>query len=58
MKKGVLHDESIGIHVASMSNGGEHQEHEETTKNLKKTLVKKNNTEMENKTQVWTKNLT
>jgi len=28
MKQGVLQDESIKIHIASMSNGGEQQEHE------------------------------
>jgi len=27
MKQGVLQDESMEIHVASMSNGGEHQKH-------------------------------
>jgi len=58
MKQGVLQDESMEIHVASMSNSGKQQEHEETEKNLKKTMEKKNNTKIENKTQVWTKNLT
>ena len=34
MKQGVLQDESMEIHVASMSNGGEQQEHEEKKKKL------------------------
>jgi len=32
-----------------MSNGGKQQEHEETTKNLKKIVEKKNNTKIEEK---------
>ena len=45
MKQGVLQDESMEIHVASMSNGGEQQEHEKTTKKLKKTVEKKRQNE-------------
>jgi len=58
MKQGVLQDESMEIHVASMSNGVEQQEHEKKTKKLKKTVEKKRQNENWNKTQVWTKNLT
>jgi len=45
MKQGVLQDESMEIHVASMSNGGEHQEHEKIAKKLKKTVEKKRQNE-------------
>ena len=31
MKQGVLQDESMEIHVASMSNGGEHKKHEKNS---------------------------
>jgi len=31
MKQGVLQDESMEIHVASMSNSGEQQEHEKNS---------------------------
>ena len=41
MKQGVLQDESMEIHVASKSNGGEQQEHEKTTEKLKKIVEKK-----------------
>jgi len=58
MKQGVLQDELMEIHVASMSNGGEQQEHEKTLEELKKTVEKRDKTEIENKRQVWTKNLT
>jgi len=36
MKQGVLQDESMKIHVASMSKGVEQQNHEENNKNWKK----------------------
>ena len=58
MKQGVLQDESIEIHVASMSNGGEHKNMKKTAAKLKKTVEKRDKTEIENKRQVWTKNLT
>jgi len=44
MKQGVLQDESMEIHVASMSNGGEQQNHEKIAKTGRKTMEKKNNT--------------
>jgi len=34
MKQGVLQDESMEIHVASMSNGGEQQEHEKNNSKI------------------------
>jgi len=58
MKQGVLQDESMEIHVASMSNGGEHKNMKKTATKLKKTVEKRDKTEIENKRQVWTKNLT
>ena len=58
MKQGVLQDESMEIHVASMSNGGEHKNMKKTAAKLKKTVEKRDKTEIENKRQVWTKNLT
>jgi len=58
MKQGVLQDESMEIHVASMSNGGEHKSMKKTAAKLKKTVEKRDKTEIENKRQVWTKNLT
>jgi len=58
MKQGVLQDESMEIHVASMSNGGEHKNMKKTTAKLKKTVEKRDKTEIKNKRQVWTKNLT
>jgi len=41
MKQGLLQDESMEIHVASLSNGGEQQEHEKIAEKLKKTVEKK-----------------
>jgi len=49
MKQGVLQDESMEIHVASMSNGGEQQEHEKTAEKLKKIVEKRDKTEIEKK---------
>jgi len=46
MKQGVQ-DESMEIHVALMSNGGEQQEHEKTAEKLKKTVEKRDKTEIE-----------
>jgi len=34
MKEGVLQDESMEIHVASMSNSGEQQEHEKNNSKI------------------------
>jgi len=58
MKQGVLQDESMEIHVASMSNGVEQQAHEEDSKTWRKKMEKKRQDWNWNKTQVWTKNLT
>ena len=41
MKQGVLQDESMEIHVASMSNGEQQQEHEKTIEKMKKIVEKK-----------------
>jgi len=43
MKQGVLQDESMEIHVASMSNGGEHKNMKKTAAKLKKTVEKRDN---------------
>jgi len=58
MKQGVLQDESMEIHVASMSNGGEHKNMKKTAAKVNKIVEKRDKTEIENKRQVWTKNLT
>ena len=58
MKQGVLQDESMEIHVASMSNGREHNNMKKIAAKLKKIVEKRDKTEIENKRQVWTKNLT
>ena len=58
MKQGVLQDESMEIHVASMSNGGEHKNIKKIAAKVNKTVEKRDKTEIENKRQVWTKNLT
>jgi len=58
MKQGVLQDESMEIHVASMSNGGEHKNIKKTAAKVNKTVEKRDKTKIENKRQVWTKNLT
>ena len=47
MKQGVLQDESMEIHVASMSNGGEHKKHEKTAAKVKKTVEQRDKTEIE-----------
>jgi len=47
MKQGVLQDESMEIHVASMSNGGEQQEHEKNSNKSEETVEKRDKTEIE-----------
>jgi len=58
MKQGVLQDESMEIHVASMSNGGEQQEHEKNSRKIEENSGEKRQNGNWNKRQVWTKNLT
>jgi len=58
MKQGVLQDESMEIHVASMSNGGEQQEHEKNSSKSEENSGEERQNENWNKRQVWTKNLT
>jgi len=47
MKKGVLQDESMEIHVASMSNGREHKNMKKTATKLKKIVEKRDKMEIE-----------
>jgi len=49
MKQGVLQDESMEIHVASMSNGGEHKNIKKIAAKVNKTVEKRDKTEIENK---------
>jgi len=58
MKQGVLQDESMEIHVASMSNGGEQQEHEKNSNKSEENSGEERQNENWNKRQVWTQNLT
>jgi len=58
MKQGVLQDESMEIHVASMSNGGEQQEHEKNNSKIEENSGEERQNGNWNKRQVWTKNLT
>jgi len=58
MKEGVLQDESMEIHVASMSNSGEQQEHEKNNSKIEENSGEERQNGNWNKRQVWTKNLT
>ena len=58
MKQRVLQDESMDIHVASMSNSGEQQEHEKNSRKIEENSREKRQNENIKKRQVWTKNLT
>ena len=58
MKQGVLQDESMEIHVASMSNGRQQQEHEKNNSKSEENSGEERQNGNKNKRQVWTKNLT